>query len=77
MYDSETIRGKLYLSCYRKALPGRFLCHKHRGDGRQATGGAGTESRSMRWAPSGAAGPGTARERARRCSCTRGAHKRG
>ena len=31
MYNSETIRGKLYLSCNRKALPGRFLCHKHAG----------------------------------------------
>lgn len=31
MYDSETIRGKLMLSCHRSALPGRFLCHKHAG----------------------------------------------
>ena len=31
MYNSETIRGKLWLSCHRSALPGRFLCHKHAG----------------------------------------------
>ena len=31
MYDSETIADKLWLSCHRKALPGRLLCHKHAG----------------------------------------------
>ena len=32
MYDSgEGFAGKLVLSCYRPALPGRFLCHKHAG----------------------------------------------
>ncbi len=32
MYDSgEGFAGKLILSCYRPALPGRFLCHKHAG----------------------------------------------